>query len=386
MRTIKLLGGLAAMVMMLAAASQTVAAFGQSNTGATGAFAASSSRPFCLKGQRLKGSKKRGYECWFRKHRKWWAEGVECRSGYQRKNIYRHRHYTGEICVPTLHTSVSTPLSLSGSITNVRFLHGYVMEATYSVSGSGCTETDCHWYPHAFQLPAAQRCEFGDGQHRWIFKGYSYRDNGTELKTAEFNKNFPAPIRLCLFVEHASRQYLVAEAVFDLVHPTRSLTPLTVNNVCTFNPGLGVHHAFRRPAGPGVYWDNNNDGVIDFAAFSYEGDNVVDAVFVNDSRGVLTWIAHCNPHETPWISYAQVAKALSQPQPQPQQPQSQQQLQQAPPPFTGNASTQLLDILTSNASASNLYSPLPSYQPVGTIEPCGASFCITEPPPDPTVL
>jgi hypothetical protein len=74
-------------------------------------------------------------------------------------------------------------------------------------------------------------------------------------------------------------------------------TPLTVSNLCGFNPGLGVLHS----AANLVYWDNNQDDIPDFGASNIEGDSSVDIAWVwNGSK--VTWMAFCNPHETNWIN------------------------------------------------------------------------------------
>jgi hypothetical protein len=148
-----------------------------------------------------------------------------------------------------------------------------------------------------------------------------------------------------------------------------------------------VRHPFQGPDGPGIYWDNNKDGVVDFAAFSYEGDNAVDGVFVNDSRGALTWVAHCSPRETAWSYYPRWAQEHSQPQPQPQQPQP-----QSPPAApTGNIND-LLHILGQTTSDNPWVSSVPA---PGAVEQnygqCGYSpsiydTCVTYSPTDPTVL
>jgi hypothetical protein len=311
----------------------------------------------------------------------------------------------------------TAPPAFVGSISSFHVVTGYTVGATFTISSKNCTgKASCVWYAHAFQVAGSQTCNFGNGVQRWIFTGQYQGHDLTDTHTANFIEADAGSVKICLFV-HGSidenryttnrpvrnepgrnvvREYLVAEAIIQTSSSGPRVvprTPLTVNNICSFNPGLGVHYPFKGPKGPGVYWDNDKNGVVDFAAFSYEGDNAVDAVFVNNSNGVLTWVAHCYPHETPWMSYAQIAKAQSQPQAQPQQPQPPQQLQQAPPPLAGNAGMQLLDVLDAGSKGSNLYSPLPSYEPVGTLEPnttpgcdVNSGGCITERPPDPTVL
>jgi hypothetical protein len=288
----------------------------------------------------------------------------------------------------------------------VHVVSGTTVEATYTTKASHCTGKYCYWYSHAFQVPTSQTCEV---TANWTFVGKNNALDYTETRTATFTQAYTGSIKICLFVKaqlppahetcatHCegtiAKEYLIAETILQATGALPPRTPLTVNNICSFNPGLGVRHPFKGTKGPGVYWDNSKDGVVDFGAVSYEGDNAVDGAFVNNSRGVLTWVAHCYPRETPWISYVQIAKAQSQPQPQPQQPQPPQQLQQAPPPLTGNAGMQLLDILAATTSAGDKFSPLPSYQPVGTLEPnttpgcdVNSGGCITERPPDPTVF
>jgi hypothetical protein len=286
-----------------AAPAVTKASTGQ----AVRAGTASTSRPYCLKGQHLKGSEKRGYKCWFRKHGEWWWEGVECQTRYQRKSIYRHGHETGERCVPTPHVTASTAPSLYGSITNVHVISGNTLQATYTTTSSGCTHGgSCFAFAHAFQVPASQACEYGDGHQWWTFSGAVHRVPYTETSTATFTKVLSGPIKLCLFVEAAwgpigtvtLTQFLVAEST-----EAGSLTPLTVNNICSFNPGLGVR--FWSSKVPALtWWDNNRDGVPDFGAINYQGDSGVDLAFVMQGK-VLTWMGFCNPHETPWINLPQ---------------------------------------------------------------------------------
>jgi hypothetical protein len=126
---------------------------------------------------------------------------------------------------------------------------------------------------------------------------------------------------------------------------------LSPADICSLDPGLGVMNTFSENGISGIFWDNNRDGVVDFAAFSYEGDNTVDAVFVNNSRGELTWVAHCPTRgeripatthlssEDPgdyewgpafWINYPEYAQAHQQPVTQPErtEPTRQTQTQQ----------------------------------------------------------
>ena len=333
------------------------------------AFAASNGRPYCLKGQRLKGSKKRGYECWFRRQGEWWAEGVECRAHYQRVNVYRHRRYTGERCAPEPKIPVSTPLAVYGAISSVRAIGGNVVGATYTVRSSGCSATSCVTYAHAFQIPASQACDYGNGVHSWVFKGGTHYVPYNEAATATFTRRYSGSTRICLFVEtiiNGNRnQVFVNEAIVDAAGTSHSLVPLTVTNICSFNPGLGERHAFHGPAGPGVYWDNDKNGIVDFAAFSYEGDNAVDAVFVNDAKGVLTWVAHCYPTETHWVNVGQYLADHSMPPPQPQQPQPPQQLQSSTTPLPGASGPTVVDMLNAGTVDEPWTIPNPS---VGSIE------------------
>jgi hypothetical protein len=84
-------------------------------------------------------------------------------------------------------------------------------------------------------------------------------------------------------------------------------TPLTVANICGFNPGLGrVQSVASLPTI--VYWDSNGDLFPDFGAANVEGDSTADVAFVLNSKHELLWLAFCPPHETSWINvplYAQ---------------------------------------------------------------------------------
>jgi hypothetical protein len=78
-------------------------------------------------------------------------------------------------------------------------------------------------------------------------------------------------------------------------------TPLTVFNICTFNPGLGELHIHESL----VYWDNNHDGQVDFGAANLEGNSEVDVAFIYSGPNIgghLVWIADCPPHESKWIN------------------------------------------------------------------------------------
>jgi hypothetical protein len=175
-------------------------------------------------------------------------------------------------------------------------------------------------------------------------------------------------------------QTLVAEAIVNAAGSSQRSVPLTVSNICSFNPGLGVRYPFKGPKGPGVYWDNNKDGIVDWVAFSYEGDSAVDAVFVNDRHGVLTWVAHCYPSETRWINYPEYTLEHSQPAPQPQAPESSQQLQSGPEPVVAPSSQlTLLNILAANGS---IQTQSVAPDAAGTYSPnyfgaCGTDTCVS---------
>jgi hypothetical protein len=161
-------------------------------------------------------------------------------------------------------------------------------------------------------------------------------------------------------------------------------TPLTVANVCSFNPGLGTPIPWHTQGGiSGVAWDSNHDGNADLVAVNYQGDSTVDAVWA-ETNGAITWIARCYPHETLWINFPQLQQYEQQhshPLPQPQlQPSTSA-------PQSAAATAQIYGILSATATAGDKFSPLPSYQPLGTVEPCpsGTGTCITETPPLPTV-
>jgi hypothetical protein len=325
---------------------------------ATGATA-SGSRPHCERGYRLNGNQRVGFQC-SRSHRRY--SPPICSAGYQLRHVHEQKRHVAEgrgICIAL----PPSPLRLSGSVSNVHFLSGYHMEATYSVSGAGCARTNCAWYPHAFELPASQPCEFGNGIQKWIFKGATYDSNGTENRSVEFNKYFPS-IRICLFVEHESQQLLVAEAVFDTVHPSVPITPLTVNNVCSFNPGLGTIHE----SGPLVYWDTNGDGVAEFGAVNYTGDSAVDMAFVLNA-GVIAWVGFCYPHETTWLNAQQL---IQQAQQQQQQQQLQQQLVSPQMPSSGLTPASLSAVEALDNARDALGSNIATYEDpdpsVGTVE------------------
>jgi hypothetical protein len=90
-------------------------------------------------------------------------------------------------------------------------------------------------------------------------------------------------------------------------------TPLTVANICGFNPGLGQVVQLH---GTGlVYWDFNGDGKPDFGAYNFEGDSRVDVAFVWDGRQV-TYVGFCSP-ATAWINLLRYAQ---EPQHSTQQP------------------------------------------------------------------
>jgi hypothetical protein len=234
----------------------------------------------------------------------------------------------------------STPLSAVGSISNVH-TSGSTVAATFALATSGCNVEPCRTLPEAFFVHPPENCAYGSGKHKWIFYGSRWRPvPDLETGTATFMRA-PGPITICLYMDVHTKSYtessqpptLLAETNVDAAGNSRAGVPLTVTNICSLNPGLGDRYPFNGPNGPGVYWDNNKNGIVEFAAFSYEGDNAVDAVFVNDRYGVLTWFAHCYPHQTSWINYPTYVSEHSQPAPQPQAPVSSQQLQLAPQPL-----------------------------------------------------
>jgi FlaG/FlaF family flagellin (archaellin) len=61
---------------------------------------------------------------------------------------------------------------------------------------------------------------------------------------------------------------------------------LTVHNVCNLNRGLGRVHFATVNGDPVAYWDNNNDGKVDFLAASTDGNSRVDIAAVATSDGV----------------------------------------------------------------------------------------------------
>jgi hypothetical protein len=170
-----------------------------------------------------------------------------------------------------------------------------------------------------------ESCSYGNGIHKWIFKGKPHSVPYSEKARVAFN-SAPGPVKICFYVHvdatTSDEQLLVAETLVDAAGGVHRRAPLTVSNVCSFAPGLGVRNPFKGRSGPGVYWDNDNDGVVDFGALSYEGDNAVDAVFVNDPRGALAWVARCYPRATPWIRYPQYLAEHAR-----QQPRSSQSLE-----------------------------------------------------------
>jgi hypothetical protein len=70
-------------------------------------------------------------------------------------------------------------------------------------------------------------------------------------------------------------------------------TPLTVHNVCQLNRGLGAIHYTTIENEPVAYWDNNHDGIVDFLAYSDDGDTAVDAAGIANSSGGVADVALC---------------------------------------------------------------------------------------------
>ena len=307
---------LAAMMLSFAVGSWQVASVAaRSDTGKTPrAITASNSRPLCKHGYHLRGSRGRGFTCSRRGHH---DTKPHCQANYRLRT-----HRRGSICIPAQRRT-STPVSLSGSITNVHIISGHTMQATYTISSSGCGGY-CYTFARAFQVPASQSCVFGNGVQKWIFTASASRlVPYTETSTANFTNGISGPMRLCLFVlattpPSAPTENLVAQTTFV---PPSAGTPLTVANICSFNPGLGV----PKHVGPygdikgTVFW-TNSAGAIEFGAANYEGDSQVDVAFTV-TNGILEWIAFCPPHETHWINVPKLEKEPPANAPPPVTPQ-----------------------------------------------------------------
>jgi hypothetical protein len=297
---------LAAVMALSAVAFWETAAVAEPGTGKTvHAVTASTSRPLCKHGYRLRGSHSRGFRC-IRGHR---STRPRCQSNYQLHVSWRSGKRFR--CLPApRHSPASTPLTINGSITNVHGISGKTFQATYTINASGCAGASCYVYAHAFQVPASQVCAYGNGHHWWTFKGTSHYVPYTETSTVNFTQVPSGSIRLCLFVEavvgSARTQYLVAEATVSATH-TRPETPLTVHNICFFNPGLGAVKYF----GTLVWWDSNGDGLPDFGAYNFEGDSSVDVAFVMRGSKVA-WVAFCYPRESAWINVPQYEREQHQ--------------------------------------------------------------------------
>jgi len=128
----------------------------------------------------------------------------------------------------------------SGSITDVHpSLDGTTVYATYTTSFDVCdTNGFCGWYPHAWQVPAAQTC-FVDNSHLTYVGDYQDA-SGTQTGTDYFYPSFN-PTRICLYASNGSQEYFIADYVYGPaapppvapapVAPTPAPTPAPVSRV-----------------------------------------------------------------------------------------------------------------------------------------------------------
>lgn len=108
--------------------------------------------------------------------------------------------------------------SASGSITNVGPADSGSLNATYTSQSSYCTDYGhCGWWPHAVQQEANQACyEYQDGDGRLTYVGEYNESSGSQGPTTDTFYPKHDPVKVCLYVNHSQRRYLVAEAVYDI--------------------------------------------------------------------------------------------------------------------------------------------------------------------------
>ena len=118
----------------------------------------------------------------------------------------------------------SGALGASGSITNIHADGDGTVSATYTTNMDICTKSGyCGWFPHAYQVPAAEGCRVDDSHIAYV--GDNRSTSGSQTQTDPFYPAYSGPIRLCLYAYQSGTNHFIAEAVYTPAGAGTTPTP-----------------------------------------------------------------------------------------------------------------------------------------------------------------